>query len=263
MKRHFKIMGFTLVEIIISSFIAILIMTVALTLLHAGRKAYDYSIHSFYLSEDSYYATEWIKKDLMQSSLSSIRIYPNKNNPLENPGVSMISAFDPKSGNFRFNDYGRPGWQAHVFYTLVPSGHQVELGDKTYRSGQLIRWELPLSKENNLPVPSAVLPSLFTQGINKRTIIQSVILPGENIIGDRKLDKFGGFKISFVRRDYGSGVETLSETNPADISDSDRGSYVTSGNTQLVQVDLVIQEISRTTGQPNVIDLPFRIKPRN
>jgi prepilin-type N-terminal cleavage/methylation domain-containing protein len=255
--------GFTLIEIMISAFIALLLITVAFTVLHVGRKTYDYSAYSFYLTEDTYAATEWIKKDLMQTNLSTIRVFPQSDNPDEPPGISMISAFDPQDGTFKFNNYGRPMWKTHVFYTLVPSQNPDEKGLRSYKIGQLIRWEIPLSKESNVPTASTVLPSLISNIGNKRTIINKVLLPGQDVKGIRKLDKFGGFRVSFVRRERGIDEDRLSEINPANVSDTNKGILSTSGNTSLVQVDLVIQETSRETGSPNLIDLSFRVKPRN
>jgi hypothetical protein len=260
--------GFTLTEIIIASFITLMLMTVVLMVLNVGRRAYDYSAYSFYLTEDTYAATEWIKKDLMQTNLSTIQVYPQKNDPKEPPGISLISAFDPQDGNFKFNDFGRPRWQTHVFYTLVPTNNPHGQGDEPYKVGQLIRWEMPLSDNSNIPFTSTILPSLISNLANKRVILHHVLMPGQDVKDLRKLDEFGGFRISFVRREYDHSdhntlKETISKINPANINDTSSGNLKTSGNTGLVQVDLVILETSRETGKPNLMDLSFRIKPRN
>ncbi len=309
MKTLEKKKGFTLTELIIASFIALILTTVILTIFFFGRKTYDYSSYSYLVTEETYNAIEWLKRDIAQTNLSSIRVYYDDDKQMKPIGISLESAVDSKDGTFTFDNDGTAKWTGHIFYCVEPSGEKV-IGDTKIKIGSLVRWELPLDKEeiSTYPIATDILPWDIKQNrkeSNRRIVAKEVILPGQPLnLDDKKLQSIG-FRVTFVRTDPDTGKEVLSFVNPALVSDVDNeiqvkhdtegdrknndkkgkdgetrenikgkdeeakpvmenGKVLTpDGNTELVNVELTVWQISQATGQPNAFDITFRVMPRN
>ena len=155
---------------------------------------------------------------------------------------------------------------------------------------------------NTYPISTKVLPWDKKQkepSSNRHLIAKEVIMPGQPIDPDKTDLQSIGFRVTFVRIDPDTGKETLSYTNPALVSDIDtsaskkggkkeengkesneetkkgtnknnppgiteKGKTLTpDGNTELVNVELTVWQLSRETGKPNAFDISFRVKPRN
>jgi len=282
--------GFSLTELIIYILMATIVFGVIISIFLFVRSSSRRTTSSFEIREKTDSAVRWLKTDLMETSLSSIRAYPNNDFKSEAPGVSFISAVDEtgKGGDIFLDstDFGNPSWQKYVFYTVVEDKvwpMALQDGRKiTLRLGKLVRWEYKQSST----VPSATTLKPFSD-INQattppRTILNGIMLPAK--IGDVNqvewfgrlriphvkpggtpqpgaLD-YGGFRVSFVRRKIsGSGhavsiEEELSNVNPSESTDTD-------GNTDLIQVDFIALNISDKTGQPTALSQSFQLKPRN
>ena len=110
---------------------------------------------------------------------------------------------------------------------------------------------------------------------NRRAILRNVVLPGQDLNNDKKVDEYEGFRVLFVRlKKSGSTQEIFSATNPMFVTDDDSdkkyndtgGSdddFNTSTNTRMIQVNLTIMEMSNATGEPNYFMVKFRLAPRN
>ncbi len=96
-------------------------------------------------------------------------------------------------------------------------------------------------------------------------LLHNVLLPNVSVFqgGDPgTTDARGGFRAQFVRRAGGeAGAESLSDTNPSQVSLSPAGGLQPSGNTRLVEVELRLLHRS-TTGKPSVYAIRFRVCPR-
>ena len=75
--------GFTLTEMIIAMVLAMIIMSTIIMIFSFGRRAYDYASYSYSINQDTYAAINWIGKEMSQTNLSSIMVYPNKINAAE------------------------------------------------------------------------------------------------------------------------------------------------------------------------------------
>ena len=306
MKTEDKKRGFTLTELVISSFIALILITIILTIFFFGRKSYDYSSYSYLVTEETYTAIKWLKRDIAQTSLNSIRVYYDEDKQMKPIGISMESAIDQKNETFTFDKDGTAKWTGHIFYCVEPSGEKL-IGNTKIKIGSLVRWELPLEKDeiSTYPIATDILPWDTKQNrkeANRRIIAKEVILPGQPLnLDDKKLESVG-FRVTFVRIDPDTGKEVLSYTNPSLVSDVDNemqekdgtggnsgtpdkkdktletekgkekttkavmenGKILTpDGNTELVNVELTVWQISQATGQPNAFDITFRVMPRN
>lgn len=69
----------------------------------------------------------------------------------------------------------------------------------------------------------------------------------------------GGFQVRFVRR-AADGGRTLSTENPSSYEDNERFGW-SNGNTELVQVDLVVVRADRA--RLSAIKFDLRVVPRN
>ena len=267
-----KAKGFTLTELIIASFMALIITTIMITVFLYGRKAYDYASHSYFITRETYSAIEWIKKDLSQTSLNTIRVYHDKKDNNEYVGVSMETAVDSKKESFVFDEDGTAKWTGHIFYLVIPDAEK-EIEGKKIKIGKLMRWEKPLDDENNIPYPMAtdILPwekKYIGKNANLRCVANEVIMPGQDLT-DSKKKKIPGFRVTFVRIDPVSGEEILSDINPSLVSDKESDSSNNSksltpaGNTELVNVEMSVFQVSRETNQTNAFDISFRVKPKN
>lgn len=261
--------GFTLVELILASFMALMIITVILTVFSVGRGSYYYSRSSYTVAEDSYASIKWLKKDLMQTALSTIwvinddqRSQMDRSGTTEYPVMILESAEDPATGNFTISRFGSPYWQKYLVYTLR-RGETVSLGNNKVKTGSLIRYDLPLSG-NSIPTIPKMFPGdslqIPTGVTNPRVVLRNLVFSGQDIDYDGTIDDYNDFQISFIQRDSSGGdvSDVLTKTNPSQASPEDIGK-----NTELTQVDLMILEISKETGKPNIFSITFKVMPRN
>lgn len=250
--------GFTIIEIVVYSFLALLAAFVIFTLYTVGTRARQVSVSSYLVSVDTEAAIRWMRRDLQETALVSVRVFPNDAAPNEPPGCSFVSARDPgdlDEMKLNINPYGAPLWTKTVFYTL----------QKGARTGQLVRWEKPLdaSQKDNVPRVSDTMPSAIPSDVKtKRVLMSDTLEPDVTITGLNgspgwKTDKYGGLRVQFIRRQGGEGGdETLTSVSPAD---HDNGGD-TANNTSLLSVELKV--LASDTSRPSVYDIEYRVHPR-
>lgn len=251
--------GFTLLEITVYCFLSILAGMVLYTLYTVGTRSRQVSISSYLVSVDTESAIRWMRRDLQETALVSVRVFPNPSAPTEPPGVSFLSARDPAEmdeGKLNVNPYGAPLWTKYVFYTLLPGA----------RIGQVVRWEKALDtpQKDFVPRQSDTLPSAIPAGVKaKRTVMSDALEPNVSVVGLNgsptwKTDQYGGLRVQFLQRTGGEGGdEALTSVNP---SDHDSGGD-TSDNTKLVEVELKV--LANDTTRPTVYAIKFHVHPRN
>lgn len=269
-KKRGKGSGFTLVEILIASFMALIIMGVIITVFIYARKAYDYAEFSYVLDEDVYAAVKWIKKDLAGTNLSTIWVISDdeldrfKHSKKEFPVLTLESAVDSKTGSFQFNKFGAPDWQKHVIYTFK-ANKVKQPGMKDIRVGTLYRYEKMLTdKEKDYNLPKMFEPGdmfkISGDLTGKRAILYNVVIPGQDLDLDGEKEKYHGFLVRFIRQKEEDDEATwfLSDVNPS-RNDPD----LVSQNTRLINVEITTLTISRATGKKNVFNISFMVNPRN
>lgn len=241
--------GMTLIELILYFALATaagLLLWSLNNLLWGGQRAVA---SSYLVSGETEKAIEWIRRDLNETALTSIQVYPNAEHPDEAPGMSLVSnrAYQPEQkGRPLVNRWGAPQWDKHVLYTL-------ERSDAAAQTGNLVRWERELTEKNYLPVACNVLPSAPGRS-KQKVLLRSLLAPNLSSAdfgpsGSGVTDGFGGFRMQFIRRPGGSGPDTLSSVNPR------RGNP--DENTRMLecQLKLLQQEQSR----PHYYSITFRV----
>lgn len=255
--------GSTLIEIMLASLIALILLSVILMCFILGKKVSDYSEYSYLLTRETFASLKWVMRDLRETSLTTVRSYEN-----DPDSESIVLVFEAASkvgtNKLEFSNFGTPLWQKHVIYTLKPD---KELSKKYgIKVGSLIRYEL--SGENKLtPYPvnlqiegSEIHPPLPKGLKSQRVILRNVVLKGQDLdVNGKKDEDYKGFEVTFVRRNMNGekvGSDELSMVNPA-LSDN------VGSNTKLVNVQLTVLEVSSNTGKQNILGFSFRVCPRN
>ncbi|HXE73499.1 MAG TPA: hypothetical protein VNO81_12640, partial [Candidatus Nitrosotenuis sp.] len=198
-------------ELAVYMFLALVAAGLIVSLFVVGRRTSEATYSSYLVSRDTETAINWLREDLAQASLGSLRVYPSSASSGERPGVSMQSAVDyDDPSRLTISRQGSPRFASYVFYTLAPTSGST---------GGLVRWVSKPAGDQRVPLPSTLLPSTVSDGTHQRTVLRDLVLPGVQVAGVGKVDEFGGFRVRFVRRQGGeAGPESLSDVNPAQIS---------------------------------------------
>lgn len=258
-----------MIELIVYIFLAALLLALATTFFRISRRQYEATSSSHLIGQEAANAIQWIKRDLQETALSTIRI--SLSGTPELPSMSFVGAADGKGRSFKVSRFGTPDWNRHIFYHLT-------------EEGALHTWARPLedlaSPKRFLPVPSEADPSNQEGGESKRALLREVMLPNQEIKIDGKdapfpkITEWGGFRPGFVVYDQ-AGKEHLITQNPAQITESlatsPGGSVTTFANetldladirtTRLLEVQLSIKLKGFRDNSPNAIQIPLRVSP--
>lgn len=238
--------GFTLFEIIIYLCVFAITGLLIASIFQITRRTQQSSTAAHAVSGETDTAIRWLRQDLQDTALGSIRTFPG-------PVASMSSGRTVDAatrGKMLISEYGVIRWRKHVVYSFQRRG-QV---------GNLVRWEVPFTDaevEQRLP---RFLPSLPPTPTQTRVILHNVLAPGASVsglggIGTLTADPdYGGFKVQFFRRNTGTAELDPSDVNPALNLDTPEF------NSRLVNVELAIAETA--LARPNVYRIRFRVCPR-
>lgn len=250
--------GITLLEVMIYVVLAGMAALAVGALFTLGRSAQKTTLSGYLVSGEADTALRWIRRDLQETALVSIRVFPNAAQAAQPPGCSFTSSRDPSDKNPKFNNsqYGKPLWTKHVFYSLKP--------DSDGRRGDLIRWERPLTaaEKDYVPRAATLLPNSFANTENRRVLLRHVLLPNQKVgnlqdLPNYQTDKYGGFRVQFVQRIGGpNGDEQLTEVCPGDTTQPQPPANVT----RLVAVRLQI--LADDNFRPDFYQLEMRMCPR-
>jgi len=266
--------GMTMLEVLIWAVLCGMAALAVGSLFILGRSAQQTTLSGYLVSGEGDLALRWLRRDIQETALVSLRTYPNAAQAAQPPGCSMVSGrtvanagpevslaspvpLEP-ANQFNVSQYGTPLWAKHVFYSLKPGSDG--------RRGQLIRWEqaIPSHSQDFVPRPSNILPNAFAVPATQKVILQNVLLPNQTVKNLQKIpgeqvqsDKYGGFKVQFLQRIGGEdGNEQLVEINPGDASQPQNSA----NNTRLVYVRLQILQDDRH--EPNFFQIEFKLHPR-
>ena len=280
--------GFTLVEMVVYMFVAGLVLSAMYSLFWLSQSSYGKATEIFRLEQDLNQVVIWLRRDLRDTTLGSIRSYPHQTPSLGSddtaPGISLAGARDPNDAmRMLLSPMGTPAWRNHVYYSLLPPEAPGPNG-QAGRS-RLVRWEdsgpapsggaAPTAgafKVPMLPVATTTLPSAGASGSSTlagggyRVLSQALQAPGQAIYGADASGRntpiapatpYGGFELAFVR-----GDGTTTHTPPGRRSDSEDSASWSQGTTGLVEVTLKLVEYG-ADGKANLLPVTFRVAPRN
>lgn len=237
--------AYTLVELIVYFMTSALVMWAIVSMFISGRKSYEATSSSYLVSKDAEAALRWIRADLQETALTTVRVYPNDEDSSGAPGISMASARNLDE-EFEVNAFGAPKWQTYVYYTL----------DK---DGVLTRW-IEEHEFKGTPVASDNKPSNVRNKSKQRVILRSVAKPGQELPGfDQPMSERGGLDLQFVRITK-DGKVSLSNLNPAQATAT--GATGTD-HTKLIDLQLTVVTKNSSSGKDSYVQLPIRVMPRH
>ena len=236
--------AFTLAELVVYFALSVLALGLVFGIFFSGRRNFESTSSSYLVSQDAEAALRWMRADLKDSALGTIRVYPNPDHPDEPPGISMASPRDKKNA-FMINDHGAPLWTSYIYYTLN-------------EKGQLIRW-LEEVDFQGLPVASSKMPSDKNRRF-ARIVLRNVCAPEVTLPQQAALSERGGFDLQFVRW-TDQGDEVLTSWNPAQITNGEVSKIPEGRSSKLIQLLLTVSMANFREAQVSYVQLPIRIMP--
>lgn len=245
--------GYTLIEIMIASAMALLVLGALIRIFWFGRNVEREARSSYLIRQDVDVAFRNLQDELRLTHLAGIRVAS------DNSSFSMPTPIENNDfQTFELTDYAVAGWKKWAHFTVT--------GDNE-NTGTLVRWEAPFPAQTNLGVPSSLDPTQV--GDKKWALLKGVVKPGRGAVPGKdaerlpKLDAMpdnSGLQLRFLR--YENGRELLSTTNPAQSDDAKQPGW-SRGTTQLVDCRLQVADESTESGKLSLYTLQFRVKPRN
>jgi type II secretory pathway pseudopilin PulG len=267
--------GFTLIETIVYMFLAVLLLALVAAFFKISRRQYEATSSSYLIGQEASTAIQWLKRDLQETALSTVRITRDGTKNAGMPSMSFIAAgSDKDQRSFEVSPYGTPAWNRHVFYSLN-------------QDGVLNRWVRPLSAadlespKRFLPLPSSADPSDEAGGELRKVLLREVMVPDQEIKIDGKdasfpkMGKWGGFKPGFVVYDK-DGKDHLTLRNPSQISEdmaTDSGGSLETleegvtiplnevQTTRLMEIQVALKLKGFRENSPNAVVIPLRVSP--
>lgn len=250
-------------ELLTAMTLLLITLTIIFAIFGGARKIFETVEDEYIMGSEATGAIRWLRHDLAYTTLSSIRVFPNRTvGAGEPPGLSLISADKVGDfGEFEFSEHGTPKWSKYVYYTLAPDPQHPE-------TSSLLRWEGPIAGAQHAPVPSDSMPARWVQSNLPRTVLRNLLSKGYKVgTGSSSTVELqqdstqpGGFQVQFVRYGASGGKGTLVDQNPTDPG-GDRSSPDTTS--ELVEVTLHFAEQSPRTGNWSTMRVNFRVFPQN
>jgi type II secretory pathway component PulJ len=258
--------GMTLVELLVATAIAMFLLAVLTATVRLLARGTQKASTGYSLGQNVFKGTNYIKADLFDTALASVRVFPSDDHDDQAPGLSLLSAHPMnESGSFQFTAYGSPGWQKHIFYTLQKMKGNPE-------RAQLVRWGKKLSQSGGPPIPSTLLPDTVAEADRSRAVLNHLLPAGHVIKPDgpdgmarvhADQNEIGGFQVRFLRypEGQGQGLAERSSRNPTTWYDSN-GDEATTRHTRLIEVKLTFVK-DNEKGMLDSEQMSFRVCPRN
>lgn len=245
--------GFTLVEVVVASFMGLLVLGALISVFWMTRGTEREAREAFEVTSEATLAVRQLQEDLRATSLSSIA--------LSEGGFSLLS---PRpvgdETTFGITNFGVPQWQKYVYYQVVPTSDGL---------GRLSRFEDAVSGAAP-PWPAASSQDSPSSADKRHDLLPGVVAPGYEVRLNEATGLYelgpsssapGGLVLAFVRMKP-DGSEELSSDNPTSKSDSDEKGW-TVGSTRLVDLTLQVADISSESGNPSLYTVSIRVTPRN
>jgi type II secretory pathway pseudopilin PulG len=240
--------AFTMIELVIYFGLSTMVLGTIFAVFFSGQSNFEATSSSYLVSQDAEASLRWLKADLQEAALSSIRVYPNSSSPTSAPGLSMAS---PRNldNEFQISKFGSPLWSTYVYYTLDDEG-------------KLTRW-MEEHEFNGVPKASTKKPETTEGRERERVVLRNLVQPGDELAELGTLSERGGFDFQFVR--YTSdGEEVLTSLNPAQVTTVvDSGDAPEGNNTRLVALLLTVAMSNFRERNVSYVQLPIRVVPRH
>lgn len=239
----------TLIELVLYMFLSVLAGVLLWSvngLIHGGQQA---AASSYLVSGETEKAMEWIRRDVGETALSSIKVFTNTEKSSEAPGASMVSnrAFDPTRTAARWSIAG-----------ALLSG----------ASTCCIRWSVTVRRRRatwcagsersrtrtSFPLPLRFCPLRGGQS-KQKVLLRGVLAPNLATAdfgptGSGVTDGFGGFRMQFIRRaGNGAGADTFTTVNPRHGNPSE--------NTRMLECEMKI--LQQEQSKPHYYAIKFRV----
>lgn len=241
--KHGRRRGATIVELMFYGLLVTFLLAGVLACYLSLREFYQGAIGSYLINSEFEPGLRSLRRELKETSLISLRPYPNPQVSQALPGLSFVSARsyeDPT--RFEVSSHGAPAWSKHVFYTFKP---------KDSVSGSMIRWGKKLPVNTYVPLPAPELPQSLAGAGHSKTMFKGILGPRASLPG-MEVDEHGGFQLRFVI--YEKGKERLVDQLPEPAAESDPS--------RLIQVDLK-GYTHNDSGKANAFWVHFRVYPRH
>ena len=239
--------GYTMVELVVYTGLSALVLGVILTVFASGRGNFEAVSSSYLVSQDAEAALRWLKTDLRETTIGSLRVYPNSDSPASPPGISMASARN-LNNDFQFSKWGGPQWTTYVYYTVDDEG-------------KLIRW-MEEHDFKGVPLASNRKPESSDGRESERVILRNLVQPGDELEELGTMGERGGFDFQFVRYSD-DGDEVLTSYNPMQVTSDDLDEPPEGRNTTLVSLLLTVSMSNYRQRNVSYVQLPVRVVPQN
>lgn len=232
--------GFSLFELVIYSFLLAVILGIVFRMAIFNRRTFGKPAASFRIQQDLMSIQEQLRRDLEETHLSTVRIFPDNPASADPPGISMISPRDIVKDEIQTTPSGTPNWQKIIYYYMEKDPDRPE-------TGRLVRHEgvIPGLPSAN-PAASDFKPNEAPHEAKRsRIAARHIMLPNDSAKEiNLTLGNQGGFEANFMDQN----------------GDKSRTDYQ---HKHVVLVNLTAKEISKSTGKPTVLGTEIRVYPRH
>lgn len=221
-------------------FLAVILLGIVVRMVTLNRKQMEKPAASFRIQQEVLALQEFLRRDLKETHLSTVRIYPNSDYPNEPPGISMVSNRTLLQDEAMTTSAGHPYWQKTVYYTLEDDPDREG-------TGRLVRMEgVTSGLPSTSPKADSKPPSQATiDPRRKKVLSRFIVMPNEKLPGlNKTTTDQGGFEASFIDEE----------------GDSSRTDFL---QHPIVNVNLIFMEKSASTGKPTIMNYEIRMYPEN
>lgn len=240
MKNIYKKRGFSLFELVIYAFLLAVILGIVFRMAIFNRRTFEKPAASFRIQQDLMSIQEQLRRDLEETHLSTVKIFPADPNSTDPPGISMISPRDIVKDEIQTTPSGTPNWQKIIYYYVEKDPDRPETGRLVRREGTIPG--LPSANPSASPYKPNEAPHESKRG---RIAARHIMLPNDAAKEiNLKLGNQGGFEANFMNHN----------------GEKSRTDYQ---HNHIVVVNLTAKEISKSTGKPTVLGTEIRVCPRH
>ena len=232
--------GFTLFELVIYSFLLAVILGIVFRLAIFNRRTFEKPAASLRIQQDLIAIQKMLRKDLEETHLSTVRIFPSNPASNEPPGISMISARDIDNDEIQTTSSGTPYWQKIIYYYVEKDPDRPETGRLVRREGKIAG--LPSAN----PKASTYKPQNAPyEAKRSRIAAHHILLPKDKI---KELNYTAGNQ---------GGLEAFFMDQNGNQSRTDYQHH------HITVIRLTAKEISKSTGKTTAMTTEIRVSPRN
>jgi hypothetical protein len=175
---HPRRRGVSVVEMLIACAMTLIILFATYDLYLQTRSMYEHPRASFSVQQDIMHAARWLKRDLLETNVVTIRSFPatNKTDPaslsLESPRTM------DENQQLTIGKYGIVVWQKYVYYRLVSNASSPGTASLIRDEGPLNDQPEPLDPQHLIPMASGIAAFQAPGVTGRRRVIATNLVPG-------------------------------------------------------------------------------------